>query len=48
MLELNATFIGQIIVFLLLLWFIYKVRRADDRQARQRALQAHRRRSGGR
>ena len=25
MLELNATFIGQIIVFLLLLWFIYKV-----------------------
>jgi F-type H+-transporting ATPase subunit b len=25
MLELNATFIGQIIVFLLLLWFVYKV-----------------------
>jgi F-type H+-transporting ATPase subunit b len=25
MLEINATFIGQIIVFLLLLWFIYKV-----------------------
>ncbi len=25
MLQLNATFIGQIIVFLLLLWFIYKV-----------------------
>ena len=24
MLEINATFIGQIIVFLLLLWFIYK------------------------
>jgi F-type H+-transporting ATPase subunit b len=25
MLELNATFIGQIIVFVLLLWFVYKV-----------------------
>ena len=25
MFELNATFIGQIIVFLLLLWFVYKV-----------------------
>ena len=40
MLEPNATFIGQIVVFLLLLWFIYKVvvpmigRNVDERYKR--------------
>jgi len=33
--DINATFIGQIIVFLIMLWFIAKSRGADDCRADQ-------------